>query len=36
MADKLLQVTGWDGYIAKYKDDQDTGGWDGHVAGMEK
>jgi hypothetical protein len=32
----MLQVTSWDGYIAKYEDDQDKGGWDGHVAGMEK
>jgi len=36
IADKMLQVTSWDGYIAKYEDDQDKGGWDGHVAGMEK
>jgi len=27
IADKLLQVTSWDGYIAKYEDDQGKGGW---------
>jgi len=32
----MLQVTSWDGYIVKYEGDHDKGGWDGHLAGMEK